>query len=130
MGKRIVAHIPTCFGRLVYLRSLCDPATGRYYHPSLGETLGREAADRALLHQHHQTFMQWLRLDLAAQRADLDEYLRDTAADLRSLPYREVVPAHAHEVERQLYLTDLEVVLQLISFDRENLSTAGAWPRL
>jgi hypothetical protein len=109
---------------------LCDPASGRYYHPSLSETLGRDAADRALRHQHHQAFMEWLRLDLAGQKADLDEYLRGTGTPVADLPYRQIVPRHAHEVERQLYLTDFEVVLQLISFDRETLSRSGAWPRL
>ncbi len=91
--------------------------------------MGRDPADRALRHQHHLVFMEWLRLDLPAQKADLDQYLASTGTPLAELPYREVLPRHAHEVERQLYLTDLEVVLQLISFDRKAPSPPTAWPR-
>jgi hypothetical protein len=117
VGRRIVAHIPTRFGRLVFLHSLRDAASGRYSHPVLNEKYGRETADRALSHAHHQTLMEWLRLNLADQKDDLDEYLRIAGANAADLPYREFLPPSARDVERQLYLTDLEVVLHLISFE-------------
>ena len=102
---------------MVFLCSLRDRATGRYSHPALLQSLGREAADRTLCHNHHQVFMDWLRLNLAEQKADLDEYLRISRTAAANLPYRELVPPNAHEVERQLYLTDLEILLQLLSFE-------------
>ena len=118
VGRRILAQIPTRFGRLVFLCSLRDRQTGLYAHPALIETAGREIADRTLCHNHHQVFTEWLGLNLSDQKDDLDEYLRTARVAIGDLPYRELTPANAHEVERQLYLTDLETLVQLLSFDR------------
>jgi len=92
--------------------------SGRYSHPALVETVGREIADRTLCHHHHQIFSEWIALTLSDQKADLDEYLRMSGIPVHELPYRDLPPLTAHEVERQLYLTDFEVLLQLLSFDR------------
>ena len=123
VSRKIFSQIPTRFGRMVFLSSLRDRLTGRYAHPTLIETVGREAADRTLCHNHHQVFTEWLGLTLSDQKADLDEYLRITRTGIDGIQYRDLVPATAHEVERQLYLTDLEVLLQLLSFER-----GGAFP--
>jgi hypothetical protein len=117
IGRRILSQVPTRFGRLVFLCSLRDRLTGRYSHPSLIETAGREIADRTLCHNHHQVFSEWLGLNLSDQKEDLDEYLRTSRVAVTDVPYRDLAPATAHEVERQLYLTDLEILLQLLSFE-------------
>jgi len=76
VAKRILSQIPTRFGRLYFLYSLRNPVTGRYTHPLIQDRHGDEAADRALAHQHHQIFAQWLRLNLADQKADLEVLLQ------------------------------------------------------
>ena len=114
----MLAQIPTRFGRLVMLSSMRERLSGRYSHPALVETVGREIADRTLCHHHHQIFSEWIALTLSDQKADLDEYLRMSGIPVHELPYRDLPPLTAHEVERQLYLTDFEVLLQLLSFDR------------
>jgi hypothetical protein len=119
--------VPTRFGRLVFLSALRDPL-GHYSHPSLAERIGPVAADRALAHQHHLVFMEWLRLNLADQKADIDEYLRDAGTRAAALPYRDLAPATAHAVEKQLYLADLEVIVQLLSFAQGALSMPDASP--
>jgi hypothetical protein len=116
-------------GQLAFLVAMRDPRTGKYAHPALLDNFGVEVADRALSHAHHQVFMEWLRLNLADQKADLDDYLRVARISAAALPYRDYVPASAHEVERQLYLTDLEVILQMISFEPEAASARDASPR-
>src|SRR5438552_15627021 len=130
VGRKILAQIPTRFGRLVFLCSLRDRLTGRYAHPTLIETAGREIADRTLCNHHHQIFTEWLGLNLSDQKEDLDEYLRASRIAARDVPYRDLAPATAHEVERQLYLTDLEVLVQLLSFEHDGASgSPKAWPR-
>ena len=94
------------------------PATGHYYHQGLAQSLGTEDADRSLCNCHHQVFQQWLGFSLEEQKSDLDEYLRFGSAPRYALPYRKLVPATAREVERQLYLTDLETLLELLKFER------------
>jgi len=118
IAKKLLAPIPTLFERLVFISSLRDPTTGRYTHPSLIEIGGSELADRTLRNTHHRVFQEWLGLNLPDQKSDLDDYLRTARISAAELRYRELAPASAHEVEVQLYLTDLEVLLQLLSFEQ------------
>jgi hypothetical protein len=112
-GKAL-SQIPTLFGRLVYLASLRDAATGRYRHPALIHLMSAEEADRTLCHSHHQVFAQWLRFSLLEQKTDLDEYLSAGGRPAHASQFRDLVPPTARDVECQLYLTDLETLLELL----------------
>ncbi|HEV3199104.1 MAG TPA: hypothetical protein VGZ73_14425 [Bryobacteraceae bacterium] len=117
LWRRTLSQIPTVFGRLVYLASLRDAATNRYAHASLTPLLGAEDADRTLCHSHHQVFSQWIGFSLAEQKADLDEYIRETGGRKHLLQqYGNLVPAKARDVERQLYITDLETLVELLRY--------------
>jgi len=91
--------------------------TGRYAHPPLSQIVGREITDRTLCHSHHEIFSQWLSFSLSRQKADLDEYLLSSNGPLDLAIYRDIMPGSAHQVERQLYLTDLETLLELLRFE-------------
>ena len=92
LWRRTLAQIPTVFGRLAYLSSLRNPATGRYAHEALVRLLGPEEADRTLCHSHHQVFSLWLGFSLADQKSDLDEYLNHAGTPWQALHYRHLVP--------------------------------------
>lgn len=129
--RKILAHVPTVFGRLAYLSRLrlADHA-GVYSHPVLNELVGFEESDRILGHSHHQVFSQWIGFTLAEQKADLDEYLRSSAEAVDLVFCRSLIPQKAHEVERLLYLTDLETLLELLRIERSGaLGNPGSWPR-
>ncbi len=117
--RRQLLQIPTIFGRLRYLASLRDGATGQYRHPGLSELLGSEAADRALRLTHYEVFRQWIACSLEEQKSDLDQYLRSGCAPEEIRRDSSIVPASAHDVERQLYSSDLETLLALITFERD-----------
>lgn len=117
LWRKNLSRIPTHFGRLVFLASLREDDTGRYSHTPMIEVLGRDLADRTLRHSHHQIFAEWLNFSLSEQKSDLDDYLTASQLSPDALPYRELAPSTAHQVERQLYLTDLETLLELIRFD-------------
>jgi hypothetical protein len=104
------------------MANLRDQETGRYSHPTFSAALGAEEADRTLRHSHYQVFSQWLGFSLAEQKEDLDEFLGEPAARERLSAYGNLPPAKAHEVERQLYLTDLETLLELLSVERSGVS--------
>ena len=123
LWRKTLSRIPTHFGRLVFLSSLRDALTGRYSHAPLSEIVGREITDRTLCHSHHEIFSEWLGFTLAQQKADLDEYLGTASSPSDMAQYRDIAPATAHLVERQLYLTDLETLLELRRFER-----GGAYP--
>lgn len=116
--RSTLTQIPTVFGRLEYLAGLRDEQTGCYQDPAQSAPSGNEDTDRALRHSHHQVFSQWLRFNLAAQKSDLDEYLRLSGSLRVPRYYRTFVPAAARDVERQLYITDLETLLELVRCER------------
>lgn len=121
-ARRIVAQITTVFGRLAYLSHLRDGTSGFYSHPTLDGMVGREEADRTLSHCHHQVFSQWIGFTLAEQKADLDDYLSSSQRMVDLVFCRSLIPQTAHEVERLLYLTDLETLLELLRLERGGAS--------
>lgn len=122
LWRNTLSRIPTRFGRLVYLSSLRDQNSGAYEHHGLIQIFGVKQADQTLRQSHSAVFGEWLRLNLEEQKTDVQEYLCSVAEDakttlatwLRLRPYRNLVPAKARDVERKLFLLDLEAVLEVL----------------
>jgi len=122
LWRRTLSQIPSLFGRLVYLSSLRDSNTGRYDHFGLSQSFGELESDRVLRESHEQTFSEWLYQTLEMQRADLELYLSGLSGDrstiletwMRLAPYRNLPPSSAREVEKRLYLADLEALLAVL----------------
>lgn len=119
--RRTLARLPTLFGRVFYLASLRDQSSGAYEHPALAQMLGEEEAGETLRRSHARVFQDWLCLNLEQQKADLQEYLAEvpnpaaTLADwIESGAYRNWAPADAQDVERRLFVGDLETLLALL----------------
>ena len=131
LWRQTLSQIPTVFGRLVYLASLRDEASGRYVHDALSRLQGSDEADRTLCRSHQQIFAQWIGSSLFDQKSDLDQYVMEIGGRIQSLwNLRNVVPPMARDVERQLYLADFETLLGLLQFDHDAASsTPGASPR-
>lgn len=123
LWRHTLSQIPTTFGRLVFLSTLRDPNTGVYAHYGFAQRVGEQAADVALRQSHSQSFSEWLAFSLDEQKADLDLYLSGIDSDkktiletwMRTKPYRNLIPAAAIEVERRLYNSDLETLLELLT---------------
>jgi len=113
---RILAQVPTVFGRLAYLSRLCN-AAGIYSHPALNQLVSGIAADRTLRYSHRRVFSQWIGFNLAQQKADLEQYLATSSQPVNLAFCRGIIPQAAHEVERLLYITDLEAVLESLGLE-------------
>jgi hypothetical protein len=114
--RRKLSQIPSLFGRLVHVASLCDGSTGRYRETTLAASLGAEDADRTLCLLHHQLFSEWLSFNLSEQKSDLEDYLAGAELPKYASHLRLLVPRTARDVERQLFLTDLETLVELLKF--------------
>jgi hypothetical protein len=123
LWKHTLAHVPTVYGRLMYLASLRDANSGIYRHHGLSTVYGREESARAMREIHEQVFVEWLKMDLEAKTADLREYaagLEDppdvVLKYLASTPISEFqLPDDARKTERKLFRRDFEIVVELLS---------------
>jgi hypothetical protein len=122
LWERTLAQVPTVFGQMTYLASLRDGDSGRYGHYGLAQVYGEDAAHHAIQVSHERTFAEWVNYSLDKQRSDLEVYLdgiEEKRADIlkswRAItPYKTLVPAGAGDAERYLYVSDLEIILELL----------------
>jgi hypothetical protein len=120
--RHTLSQIPSVFGRLVYLAALRNPNSGHYDHHGLALVFGDEHANRALKKSHKQVFAEWLTFNIEQQMADLNLYLSDLPEAKKTVlqawtklkPYKNVLPSNAKPVERRLYLSELETMLDLL----------------
>jgi hypothetical protein len=122
LWRNTLSQISTIFGRLWYLASLRDQNTGTYQHFGLAQRFSEEQADLVLRQSHLKVFEQWLCFNLEQQQKEVDEYLQTQEGDpkliianwLRLSPYRNCIPVGTRDPERKLFLTDLEMVLEVL----------------
>ena len=123
LWQRTLSHIPSAYGKLVYLASLRNPDTGRYEHFGLSLNPNSADANRALRRSHEFIFQDWVGCSLEQKKADLDLYIStiDSIAKgdlldawLRLTPYKNLVPASIQGPERQKHVSDFEAILGLL----------------
>lgn len=124
--QEVISEIPTLWGRMAYLGSLRDENSGIYRYFALEKSFSVEECNRVLQQSHRAVFYDWLGLSLEEQKNDLLETWRDLPSDLPSVlatwdklePYRLYLPADASRGDRQLFLTDLRIILDLLIADQ------------
>lgn len=135
LWKHTLSRIPTVYGRLCYLASLRDSATGSYRHHGLAVTFGREESTRAMRQSHEEWFAQWTAKPLAEKNADLISYLAGLGEPVldvvthwrRSGHYRTLAPDSATRAERELFTLELETLLSVLH-NEEAANAPGAGP--
>ena len=122
LWRRTLAQIPTLFGKIVYLSELRDANSGAYQHFGLAQRYSADEANRILRESHERVFGDWLNSPLEQQRDDLEEYLGSLADDRETIlrtwltlaPYSNLIPINTREAERLLYISDLELILDVL----------------
>jgi hypothetical protein len=117
-----VSTIPSRFVKLAFLASLKDGTDGHYRDPLAGKLYGEEEIEAALQGKHREIFSNWLGLGLAAQMAEVAEYLAGQDEDHNALisiwlhdkVYESLIPTAVSQAERNLFSSDLKAILQLL----------------
>lgn len=120
--RKALAGIDTSLGRLAYIASLRNANNGTYEHYGLAERIGAAEADALIRRSHLEEFQQWLCFTLERQKEELETYFAGLEGDRREIllnwlvlgPYAAWVPAESRDVERRLFYSDLETVLERI----------------
>ena len=132
--QNTIAETPTVWGKLVYLASLRDENSGKYRHYALEKRFPAEQCHEILQQNHRAIFYGWLGLTLEEQKDDLLEAWRDLATDLPTVlatwnklePYRLYLPAETSHGDRELFLTDLRTILDLLLTERTTSALGSA----
>ncbi len=115
LRRATLSRIPSIFGRLAYLASLRDPATGEYQHWGMSEIYGREEANKAIRQSHAEAFGEWLSLEAAGREADFGLYRSGLEAEgfdpletvARLAPYPHLLPDSAEPAESKVFQSAL-----------------------
>lgn len=124
--SRSLAAIPTDFGRLLYLSSLRDLASGRYLHEGLLAMYPEEAVQQGLNFCHQEIFFRVLEGQLEHQEWDLrscvaaleGEFWGKLARCRETQFYRLLVPADTPPYLRELFHARVGALLDLLLEER------------
>jgi hypothetical protein len=117
-----LAAIPSLFGRLIYLSSLRDLASGRYEHAGLLALHPEEAVQQALAKCHEEVFERILETPLAEQEGDVRACLDTMPGGLcltvshwqRMEAYRVLLPELSPDYLKELFCSNLRALLEIL----------------
>jgi hypothetical protein len=121
-----LAGIPGLFARLTYIASLRDLSSGRYEHAGLAALYPDAAIQQAMELCHEQIFERILEAPLSSQEQDLRACLARMEGGLsvavshwrRMEAYRVLVPEAAPEYLKDLFCSNLRVLLEILDEER------------
>lgn len=138
-------------GRMARLAGCYNPQTDCYFHGKVAVQLGFQETGRALRKAHELVWADWLRGSLDQQKADVHCHLNDlsdgplnitqaVAVWRESRPFLGFIPASVEAAERNLFLSNLGIILDLlhnqygseptISIDASTSAHSGAHEQL
>lgn len=117
-----LATIPTEFGKLLYLSSLRDLATGCYVHDGLAARYSQEAVQQALGYCHEQLFLRILELPMEQQERDLCACIEGMEGEFwaklgrwrETEFYRLMVPSDSPGYLKEVFLANVGAMLDLV----------------
>ncbi len=120
---RTLEAIASDYGRLLYVASLRDLASGRYDHAGLAATYPEGAVQQALAHCHEELFARILETPLEQQERDLRVCLGALEGDFRGVvtrwleleSFRIMLPAGVPAYLRELFCFNLRALLGLLA---------------
>ena len=115
--------LPNDLTRMLYLGSLRDCNSGRYFDPQLSNKLGVETAHQVLCSYHDQVFRRLLSAAVSDYVDQLEEYIRYAKAERNNFlktwqrleAYRATVPVTAVSLYREAFCLNIELALMILT---------------
>lgn len=128
-----LVNVSTDLGRLHHVATLRQVSTGRYYHPTLREAFSEPGIHQALFYCHEELFDKVLEKTLQEQEWDLRTMFFDIGAPAFEIAsrwleleyFRLLVPLGTPAYLRDLFFSNIRVILNLIVSEHAMISTAA-----
>jgi hypothetical protein len=126
LTERTLASIASEYGKLIYLASLRDLASGTYRHEGLETLYSAGSVQEALLQAHREVCSRIMEMPLALQEMDLASCWKGFEADAEGLignwkeseAYRTLMPFGLPDYMRTLFCSNIETLLSVLESDR------------
>ena len=125
LTERTLASITSEYGKLIYLASLRDLASGEYRHEGLEAVYSVGSVREALLQAHREVCSRIMEMPLARQEMDLLDSWKGFEAEPEDLignwkeseVYRTLLPAGLPNYIRTLFCSNIETLLSVFEAD-------------
>jgi hypothetical protein len=126
LTERTLASISSEYGKLIYLASLRDLASGVYRHEGLEALYSAGSMQEALLQAHREVCGRIMEMPLALQEKDLLSCWQGFEADAEGIignwkeseAYRTLMPFGLPDFMRTLFCSNIETLLSVFENDR------------
>jgi len=125
LAERTLAGISSEYGKLIYLASLRDLASGIYRHEGLEALYSAASVQESLFHAHREVCGRIMEMSLARQEKDLLSCWRGFEVDAQGLvenwkeseAYRTLMPFGLPDSVRVLFCSNIETLLAVFEND-------------
>ena len=115
--------LPSPFAKLVFLASLRDPYTGRYFHEGWASVSSAADVNAALRETHRTVFDSVVDLSLISLTRELRSHfqclgeteLRAANLWLQTEPYHEMIPEGCNLLSRKFFISQLRLALEVLA---------------
>jgi hypothetical protein len=125
LTERTLARISSEYGKLIYLASLRDLASGTYRHDGLEALYSGGSVQEALLQAHREVCSRIMEMPLAMQEMDLQSCWSGFEVEPEGLignwkeseAYRTLMPFGLPDYMRTLFCSNIETLLSIFEAD-------------
>lgn len=120
--RALEASLPNDVARLIFLATLRDNNSGRYYHPEVERRFSAGLADQAMLACHQQIYGRVVALSLEDLTDQVDEYLGTIRAPRQRLieswtklrAYRATIPMDSDPISAEIFFMKIDVAVAIL----------------